>query len=504
MKWIPAVVLLLAPQEASTLRVAWGTVRTVDPALAIEPQDVRVADLLFDGLAGAEAKVEGAVVTFKLPDRKWSDGRPVKASDYRFAWLRCLDVSTGSPWAFRFRHIKNSRAWHESQVLSAQILLYENGGPTERTEIVEMTAKSGTRKHAAALGSEVAGEKDETIRTKIGEAVALATKREDVTEDSVGVAAVDARTLRVTLESPQAGFPELAATTPFRPVPEHVVTAKRDQWTHPGSVVTCGAFGVEKWTRQGLILNRVLAGEGVAALSLLSSDLPGEAWPLYERGAVDWIDRSLVPPEKVEALVAAGEIRAAPGPTLLHLRLHPEMKTGLRRAVALGIDRAPIAKKVGPGSEEARTLAGGAEWPARDLAAAVTALAADYPDLKVPKLRLLLWKDAVVEEVARSIREQLETALAVSIRLDTRERIPYTVALSSQDYDLALGSFAPEAGHPMGIVDLLQGGREGGEKRLLESLLAVPLVREGDWFAAKPHVIAKPGVPLTKVVLKKP
>ena len=78
------------------------------------PQDVRVAEALFEGLDGATSKSDGAVITFSLPDLKWSDGRPVKASDYRFAWRRCLDPSTGSPWAFRFRHIKNALAWHES------------------------------------------------------------------------------------------------------------------------------------------------------------------------------------------------------------------------------------------------------------------------------------------------------------------------------------------------------------------------------------------------------
>ncbi|HZL71148.1 MAG TPA: ABC transporter substrate-binding protein [Planctomycetota bacterium] len=503
MKWLPAVLLLLAPQEASTLRAAWGTVRTVDPALAVDPQDVRVADLLFDGLGGAEAKVEGAVVTFKLPDRKWSDGRPVTAADYRFAWRRCLDPSLGSPWAFRFRHIKNALAWHEAEAVSARLLLYENEGPAGRAEVIALAARVATTRHLTMFRDALEVEKDEKLAKALEEAFSAAGRREELHISDVAIEAVDARTLRVTLEKPHPGFAELAATTPFRPVPEHVVTAKRDQWTHPGSLVTCGAFGVEKWNRQGLILTRLLAGEGVATLSLLASDLPAEVWPLYERGTVDWIDRSLVPPDKIEALAAAGEIRAAPGPAVMHLRLHPAAKAGLRRAVALGIDRAPIAKKVGPGSEEARTLMGGAEWPARDLAAAVTALAADFPDLKVPKLRLLLWKDPVAEEAARSVREQLESALAVSIRLDVRERVPYRAALLAQEYDLALSSFAPEAGDPAGILDSLQGGRAGGEKSQLDSMLAVPLVREGEWFAAKPRVIAKPGDPLNKVTLKK-
>jgi ABC-type oligopeptide transport system substrate-binding subunit len=501
MRWFVLGLLVLAPQDETTLRVAWGTIRTVDPALAVSSQDVRVAEALFEGLAAAEAKVEGAVVTFKLPDRKWTDGRPVKASDYRFAWLRCLDPSTGSPWAFRFRHIKNARAWHEAQQLSARILLYENGSLAERADTVETTSRIGTRRHAAAFDVSAAGEKDEKLQAKMREAIREAAQREDLTEDSVGVAAAEARTLRVTLEAARAGFPELAATAPFRPVPEHVVTARRDQWTHPDHLVTCGAFVVEKWTRQGLVLGEG-TGPGVKRVSFVTADLTGEVWPIYERGLIDWIDRSLVPAEKVDALVAAGEIRGAPGAAVSFLRLNAAAKPGLRRAMALAIDRAPLVKKAGPGSAETRSLAGGGEGPARDLAAAMTALTTDYPDLKTPRLRLLVWRDPAAEDLARAVRDQFEAALAISMRIDPREGPPYQAALASGDYDLALFSFAPEAGDPAGILDLFPDGRTAGEKSLLDSALAIPLLREGEWFAAKPRVQAKPGTPLGKVGLK--
>ncbi|HKS16101.1 MAG TPA: ABC transporter substrate-binding protein [Planctomycetota bacterium] len=502
MKWLPLVALLLTPQEGPTLNAAWGTIRTVDPALAVTPQDIRVVEALFDGLAGAEAKVEGAVVTFKLADRKWSDGRPVTASDYRFAWIRCLDPNTGSPWAFRFRHIKNARAWHEAEALAGRLLQYESEGPAGRLEIANAVKASGTKRHLAAVQAAMRVEKnDEQLAALVVTTLQL-KDRADVDVSSVGIKAVDARTLRVTLEIPHPGFPQLAATSPFRPVPEHVVAAKRDQWMHPGNLATCGVFGVEKWTRQGLVLGRLLAGEGVARISLVSSDLTGEVWPLYERGAVEWIDRAFVPLEKIEALATAGEIRAVAGPGVIFLRSKLELKPGLRRAIALSMDRAPLAKKAGPGSEETRSLAGGGEAPARDLVAALTALAAEFPDLKVPRLRLLVWKDPVTEDLARAVRDQLEESLALSIRIDLREGQPYQAAVLAGDYDLALASFAPEAGDPAGVLDLFPEGRTVGEKSLLESALAVPLVREGEWFAAKPQVKAKPGDPLSKVALK--
>jgi len=503
MKWLFVVLLALAPQDPTVLRVAWGTVRTVDPALAIAPQDVRVVEALFGEAALTGAVVEGAVVTFKIPDLKWSDGRPVAASDYRFAWLRCLSPSTGSPWAFRFRHIKNARAWHEAEDLQGRLLLYENEGPAGREEIARAVAQIGTKRHLAAVRAAAAIEKNAEQQGALVAATVVMKDRPDLDVSSVGISAVDAKTLRVTLEAARPGFPALAALTPFLPVPEHVVTARRDQWTHPDNLVTCGSYGVERWTRDGLVLAKSGKGGGPDRVALATADRVGDAWPLYERGSVDWIDRSLVPPEKIESLAAAGEIRSAPGAGIYFLRLNPATKAGLRRAVALAVDRAALLKKAGPGSAETRSLAGGAEGPARDLAAAMTSLSAEFPDLKIPRLRLLTWKDPAAEELTRAVRDQLEETLALSIRIDLREGPAYQAALAAAEYDLALAAFAPEEGDPQGILDLFEEGRKLGEKPLVETALAVPLLREGEWFVAKPRVQAKPGMPLSNVRLTK-
>jgi ABC-type oligopeptide transport system substrate-binding subunit len=496
------VLVLLAPQEAAPVRVAWGPVGTVDPALAIAPQDVRVADALFEGLAGAAATTSGAVVTFTLADRTWSDGKPVTASDYRFAWIRCLRPSTGSPWAFRFRHIKGALAWHESEALGERLLLYDNEGAAGREAIAQAAREWGTKRHATSIRELAEAEKDEKLKSALQGALESCAQRADLDPSSVGIEAVDARRLRVTLESPRPGFAELAATTPFRPVPEHVVTAKHDQWTHPTNLVTCGSYGVEKWTRQDLVLKRTAAAEGIARIALVPSGVPGEVWPLYERGLVEWIEPALVPADKIEALAAAGEIRSVAGSSVVYLRLNPEAKAGLRRAIALAVDRAPLVKKASPGSAETRSLIGTSEGPAHDLVGALAALTVDYPDLKVPRVRLLAWKGSSGEEIARAVRAQLEETLALSVRFDLREGPSYFAAVASGDFDAAVASFSPEAGDPAGALDLFPGGRSAGEKKLLDDALVIPLLREGEWFAVKPRIQATPGLPLAAAKLK--
>jgi ABC-type oligopeptide transport system substrate-binding subunit len=498
--------LLLAPrQEEDHLRVAWRTVRTLDPALASDPAEIRIVEALFEGPGGA--KIEGAVVTFALPDRKWSDGKPVTAGDFRFAWLRCIHPSTGSPWAFRFRHIKNARAFHDAARLADRLLLYESEGPSGRTDIVRLAREVASKRHAGALREAAGLEKDPRLKAALEESAAGAERREDLTEASVGIEAVDARTLRVTLDAPRRGFPELAATAPFLPVPEHVVRERRDRWTHPQHLVTCGAFKLEKWTGDEIGLARAGAGGMPGRVTIRMRDGIVEGWALYERGEVDWIDPPLVPPEKLEGLAASGELRAAPGPAVTFLRFNASggvmVKAGVRRAVALAVDRAALAKAAGPGSAETRTLTGQGEAPARDLAAAVTSLAMDYPDLKVPRVRLLAWKDPVAEGTARALRDQLEAGLAFTVKLDYREWPAYREALAAGEYDLTLEAWSPEAGDPAGALDLFADGRRIGERGIHDAALAVPLYREGAWLVAKPRVEVRPGLPLARVILRK-
>ncbi len=51
---------------------------------------------------------DGLVFTFKLRDHKWSDGVPVTAHDYVFAFRRILNPKTASPYSAILYPIKNA------------------------------------------------------------------------------------------------------------------------------------------------------------------------------------------------------------------------------------------------------------------------------------------------------------------------------------------------------------------------------------------------------------
>lgn len=48
---------------------------------------------------------DGTVYTFTLRDAKWSDGTAITAQDFEAAWIRALDPATASEYSYQFYHI---------------------------------------------------------------------------------------------------------------------------------------------------------------------------------------------------------------------------------------------------------------------------------------------------------------------------------------------------------------------------------------------------------------
>lgn len=59
--------------------------------------------------------------TFKIRDAKWSDGEPVKAQDFEYAWKRALDPKTKSEYAYILYPIKNAEEYNQGKVSADQV-----------------------------------------------------------------------------------------------------------------------------------------------------------------------------------------------------------------------------------------------------------------------------------------------------------------------------------------------------------------------------------------------
>jgi oligopeptide transport system substrate-binding protein len=130
-----------------------------------------------------ETSPDGLTWTFHLRPALWSDGAPVTADDFVFAYRRILDPKTGSPYAYMVQLLKNGAA-----------------------------ASAGK----AAL-------------------------------ESVGARALDPRTLQLQLEHPAPYLPQLLTHNSFYPVPAHVVRREGDAWVQPGRYVSNGAYRLVAW-----------------------------------------------------------------------------------------------------------------------------------------------------------------------------------------------------------------------------------------------------------------
>jgi oligopeptide transport system substrate-binding protein len=121
-----------------------------------------------------EMSPDGLVYTFHLRQARWSDGRPVTAGDFLYAWRRVLNPETAARYAGQLYYLRNAEAYNKKRI----------SDPAQ-----------------------------------------------------VGVAAPDDSTLVVTLEHPTPYFLDLLSFYTFMPVPRcHVQHG--DRWSRPATWAT--------------------------------------------------------------------------------------------------------------------------------------------------------------------------------------------------------------------------------------------------------------------------
>jgi len=213
---------VVADAESILRRGNRGEPATLDPHLTISTAlEDNINTDLFEGLTtlGADGKLlpgvaeswtvseDGKVYRFTLrANALWSDGKPVTADDFVFSFRRAVDPLTATPIPKYFNFIQN--------------------------------------------GPEILGGSKPI--------------------DQLGVAAIDPRTIEITLSEPWAPF--VTATSHFSMValPKHVVEEHGDQWALPENIVSNGAFMLKEWKPKEYI--RVVKNPNFHAADSVSLD----------------------------------------------------------------------------------------------------------------------------------------------------------------------------------------------------------------------------------------
>lgn len=185
--------------DPGVLRTSIASEPVLDPALVPDTYSGIMVKNLMEGLTRPDAEgvpepamaeswdvsEDGLVYTFHLREASWSNGDPVTAGDFEFAWKRVLNPDTASPKAGDLFEVANAQAYY------------------------------------------------------LGEASA----------DDVGVKALDDKTFEVTLENPTPYFLDLTArTTVMYPVNPRAVEENESWALDAGeSYVTNGPFTLTEW-----------------------------------------------------------------------------------------------------------------------------------------------------------------------------------------------------------------------------------------------------------------
>ncbi|NLK35865.1 MAG: peptide ABC transporter substrate-binding protein [Gracilibacteraceae bacterium] len=285
---------------------------SLDPALAQGTHDSWVLDHTFEGLTKKDVDgkiVMGMAKEYKLADDdvtytfilrddiKWSNGDPVTAYDFEFAWKRALDKDLASDYAYQLYYLKGGEAYN-----------------------------TGT-------GS----------------------------VDDVGVKAIDEKTLEVVLESPTAYFLELTSFYTYYPVNKKVVEANPDWAKNADTHVSNGPFKMTGWEHNATITlakndnyynSSAVKLDGIE-FTILNDE--NTAWQKYLGGEYDFL--TPLPQAVVAQLKNEGNPELVIGGELsvyyynLYNKMEPFNNAKIRKALALTLDRQTICDKIAQGGQ---------------------------------------------------------------------------------------------------------------------------------------------------------
>jgi oligopeptide transport system substrate-binding protein len=254
---------------------------------------IDAAGRVVPGVAQSWARTAPDTWVFKLRhDAKWSDGQPVTAGDFVYAWRRVVDPRTGSKYTILVEFVKNAKTI-------------------------------------------VAGK---------------------MPPSSLGVRAVDPYTLEVRTEAPAAFFPELTAMATMAPVSHTAVEKGADAWTRPHRLVGNGAYVLAEWQPNDRIVvvknDRYWNASHVAItrVTYLPVEDDQTAMRMYQAGQFDYTYRI---PSGIHGLIArqfGGELRSGLQIATYYYSLNNDdpafRDKRVREALSMVIDRNLLTSKL--------------------------------------------------------------------------------------------------------------------------------------------------------------
>lgn len=518
-----ACAILLADRphpRADFVFINEGDITTLDLSRMSWMQDLRTARLLYEGLTRQDvfspdyAPLPGVAERWDLSDdrrvytfhlrrnARWSNGEPVLASHFIFAWRRALLPDSGGDYAGLVQLIRGGEDFYRWRTAAIAGFAARHAGAPDRAA-AEALWRDTTERFAR----------------------------------TVGLSAPDDRTLRVELERPTPYFLDLTSFVTFFPLYEPLVAAHETinprtgqvetspDWTRPDRLVSNGPFRLERWDfKREMRLEHNPHWWDAPRLNIRSVSMPAIEEPsaqvlAFTTGAVDFVTDVTAPyrggiiarkdayyrehAPLVESLRAAGldpveidrrlppdprqNIHVLPAfgtyfynfncsPALPDGRRNPFADARIRRAFAMAIDREAIVRNIRRTGEPAAAVLippgsiGGYASPAGlacDPAAARALLAeAGHPGgAGLPVIDILFNKDNGHDLIAQAVAKDWEANLGVAVSLTMKEVKAFREDLKNANFMTARASWFGDYGDPTTFLDINRTGDGNNDRR---------------------------------------
>ena len=414
----------------------------LDPQVITSAQDAKIVLALEEGLvtldpadlrplpgaaAGWDVSADLTVYTFHLrPTAKWSDGAPVTAQDFLYAFRRMLSPRLGAEYSYMLYDMANAEAFN--------------------------------------LG-----------------------KLADFSQ--VGCQALDPLTLRITLRFPTPYFLALLSHQSWFPLRKACIEKygpmdeRGTKWTLPGHYVGNGPFVLAEWRTNEII--KVVKNphywdaanvrlHGINFHPIESADTEERAFRAGQLHVT-----STLPIEKIDRYRqdAPDVLRVTPFLTTYFYRFntarHPLDDVRVRRALAMSIDRGELVRGVTRGGQLPAFglvppgLPGYPPTPyfQEDVAAARKLLAdAGYPDgANFPPLQISFNTNEAHQKIAVAFQAMWHKNLGINVTLQNMESKVLEDTMRSQDYQIARYAWTGDYPDPNSFLTLMTS--DGGNNQ---------------------------------------
>jgi oligopeptide transport system substrate-binding protein len=374
-----------------------------------------------------DVSADGKTITFNLRESLWSDGTPLTAYDFEYAWKRAADPATASEYSW---------IWDYTNVVNAP---------------------------EAAVG--------------------------EVPVDAMGVTALDDYTLQVELIAPTSYFMSLTSFYHFMPVKREAVEAGPEgAWAKdPELYVSNGPFVLTSYTiGEGLTLeknpNFWNADEvNIDVINVKFIDEASTAYAAYQAGELDFIPS--VPTAEIPRLIAEDPnffVFPLLGTYYYNFNMDLDIWQDplVRQALTLSIDREQITEVLASGQVPAAGFVppGFPDHMGRDFfetagtygistddsqfARAQELLAeAGYPGGEgFPVFELMYNTSEGHKLVAEMVQEMWKTNLGIEITLANQEWAVFQETRKQGDYQVARGGWITDFLDPSGLLAIFEDG----------------------------------------------